>query len=497
MSYNKAMKKILLILFICTLSTLHAKPSARHSYNNLIKLYKGMRNHPLENKYRHNYIRYVRYFKTFNKSYTGYNPRREHAKFQVIAIHNDLAFVSGIKSDFIIAYNLIDSFIRRTSNPSLKTQAEYMRKGIRRIAKEKKITQITKNVQRKREFGKALTSSFSNVTKIVKHKNSLTIHSDKKIRYFMSTKENIKYKHIIIDIQNARLGPNPLRIARRVSNVKNLKFSQHTSKLIRVEYEFDKRLDPVVTLTRAGRKSNFAVRPPSIAKRVKLAINRKFKILIDPGHGGDDPGTTKNSTEEKDLTLKISKKLGAMLKKQRFQVFYTRKNDRTLSLNERADIAHKINPDLFISIHANSSKNRRVFGIETYYFDVKGDETTMKIAARENSNSGKISDIDFILQDLTVSKNFLDAGVLASTVQNSIIAGVSKKYKSTMKNRGTRGGPFYVLYRTGIPSILVEVGFLSNRREARRLKSRKYQHLLSKQIAAGISKFAKSSLKNK
>jgi len=487
------------VIFLAAFEIGAKLPPPERSFQKVLSNYQAMRSDSRRNKFRHHYIRHIRHFSTFNKVYKNcYNPEHEDALFYIASIYSDLAFASGKKTDFIIANNKLNNFIKRASKQDLIISAKNTLKRIFDYASKNNIPQITEQDKSSKDFGASLLKSFSHVNRINMFKNSITVHCDKKIKYVLNEKiisrknsnRSSGWKSVTIDIYNSRLNLRTYKKPRlKVSVVKNLRVYQHNSKIVRIEFTTSKNLFPIITEKMNGKKLNFAMRTRNIVLRAKKELHKKIKILVDAGHGGKDPGTVKYGIKEKNVALAIAKSLGRLLKKEGLDVHYTRQKDVFLSLNERAKISKKINPDVFISIHSNSSRSKRASGIETYYFDVKSDRTTKRIAMRENKNGGPISDLDFILQDLTMSKNFIDAGKLASKVHNALISGISKEYKMALRNRGTRGGPFYLLYMTDVPSIIIEVGFLSNRREAMRLKTRTYQSLIAKQITSGIKSY--------
>ena len=224
-------------------------------------------------------------------------------------------------------------------------------------------------------------------------------------------------------------------------------------------------------------------KPAKITPAMDISISR---IVIDAGHGGKDPGAVgKRGLREKDVTLKIAKMLKKKLEKStKAKIILTRSSDKFIPLKKRTSIANKKNSDLFISIHVNSSKKRTASGVETYYLDFSHDKRVMKLAARENAASGGMSDnIQFILGDLIRTANREDSSRLAWSVQSSLVKRLERKY-SGVRGNGVKGAPFYVLTRTNMPSILVEVSFISNSKEEKRLKSSRYLQ----EIVAGITK---------
>lgn len=232
---------------------------------------------------------------------------------------------------------------------------------------------------------------------------------------------------------------------------------------------------------------------PSRALAKQLALHVK-RIVIDPGHGGKDcgaPGYYKG-VFEKDITLRVAKKLGERIKKELgCEVFYTRTSDKFLPLEERTAIANTKNADLFISIHANATEKRYTYGIETYFLNLATDNDAIMVAARENATSAKsISDLEIILNDLMRYSKINESSHLAACVQNGLIKDLQPKY-SKIKDLGVKQAPFYVLLGAKMPSILVELGFISHKTECKRLTNFKYQDRLVSGIIKGVKRYIK------
>jgi N-acetylmuramoyl-L-alanine amidase len=209
-------------------------------------------------------------------------------------------------------------------------------------------------------------------------------------------------------------------------------------------------------------------------------------IVIDPGHGGKDPGAIgKRGLKEKDITFKLSKMLKRELqRKLDSKIILTRTKDVYIPLDERTAIANMKEADLFISIHVNASVNRKATGVETYYLDYAHDKEAMRVASRENfASAEEMGDVlQFILKDLERSGNRIESSGLATYVQESLSSTLRKKYRG-IKSNGVKGAPFYVLVNSNMPSVLVEVSFISNPRDEKRMRDEGYL----KEIARGIS----------
>jgi N-acetylmuramoyl-L-alanine amidase len=238
------------------------------------------------------------------------------------------------------------------------------------------------------------------------------------------------------------------------------------------------------------RKEEAPDRTVSLARQLGLTVKR---IVIDPGHGGKDPGCRIGGQYEKDITLSIARLLAQKLREKiGCEVFLTRDKDIFLSLEQRTAIANMKKADLFISLHVNAHKDQRIHGLETYFLNMATDQSAVLVAARENATSEKsISDLQTILNDLMLNTKINESSRLAHNVQNGMVGGASKMYKD-IKSLGVKQAPFYVLIGAEMPAILVEVGFLSNSRERQRLVSRKYQENVTDGIYAGIRSYIES-----
>lgn len=213
-------------------------------------------------------------------------------------------------------------------------------------------------------------------------------------------------------------------------------------------------------------------------------------ILIDPGHGGEDTGAKshgKKTVLEKDLTLDISKKIQKNLQKSH-TAFLTRSLDRTVTLNERSELADKVKADLFISVHINSGPNPTGHGFETYYLDNHDNVANKKVETVENESFG-VQDklVNQILIDLVIQQTVSQSKQLAQMIHTSIDQNVAGPFK--LENRGVKPGLFYVLALSKRPGVLIEVGFLSNKEELAKMMNPKFQEGIAGSIARAIEKY--------
>ena len=231
-------------------------------------------------------------------------------------------------------------------------------------------------------------------------------------------------------------------------------------------------------------------RTSSSSKRLSMASRPIRKVIIDPGHGGRDPGAIGvGGVREKDINLRLSKLLARRLRARSFEVVLTREDDRYVDLEERTVIAESAGGDLFVSIHANAARNKRLRGIEVYYLDAGHRRHNLDVAARENGvPRGQLDDLQTTLSRLRVAEASNHSKTLANTVHADLITGLSQTY-SSVPDLGVKQGPFYVLFMSSMPSILVETGFLTHRKEAKLLQSERYLDTVAAQIAAGVGHY--------
>lgn len=238
---------------------------------------------------------------------------------------------------------------------------------------------------------------------------------------------------------------------------------------------------------------------PSLPAKQKLSMVRQLglgigRIVLDPGHGGKDPGCIgKKGLQEKKVVLNVCNRLKTLLEKENYEVIMTRETDIFLHPEIRTVIANQKQADLFISIHANASRNRKLSGIETFYLNFSQDPSVIETAARENATSEKnIGEMKGIIKKIVQNSKIDESQELAQVIQNSLVKSLSQKYKN-VRNLGVKAGPFWVLIGGEMPSVLVEISFLSNPTEESRLNSALYLQRVAQGIYEGIIAY-KSSL---
>ena len=230
----------------------------------------------------------------------------------------------------------------------------------------------------------------------------------------------------------------------------------------------------------------------TLTRALGLKIGR---IVIDPGHGGHDTGTIgPTGLMEKDLCLDVALRLGKIIE-QRLpgaDVVYTRSDDTFIPLEERTNIANQAKADLFISIHANSSRDHAARGIETYYLNLKGSAEAMEVAARENATAQEgVHELQDLVKKIARTEKIDESREFAEDIQDSLSKRTQKSGKP-LKNRGVRKAPFVVLIGADMPSILTEISFLSNPADEQLLKKPEQRQKVAEGLYQGVASYLQS-----
>jgi N-acetylmuramoyl-L-alanine amidase len=229
----------------------------------------------------------------------------------------------------------------------------------------------------------------------------------------------------------------------------------------------------------------------SLTRALGLKVGR---IVIDPGHGGHDQGTQgARGLLEKDLVLDVALRLGKLVEERmNAEVIYTRTDDTFIPLEGRTALANEKKADLFLSIHANSSPIPRIAGVETFYLNFTDSKEAMDVASRENASSQKsIYELQDLIHKITLHEKLDESREFASRIQSALFTFTSRNVPNE-KNRGIKKAPFVVLIGANMPSVLAEIGFLTNSREETQLKKPDYRQKLADALYRGVSRYAES-----
>jgi N-acetylmuramoyl-L-alanine amidase len=276
-------------------------------------------------------------------------------------------------------------------------------------------------------------------------------------------------------LQGVRVGQNTLRRSRLVIDLE--RYDHHRL--------FTLASPPRIVVDVFGARKK---RQRDSSGRLPAGLRRVHTVVVDPGHGGRDPGATGiGGLREKDVNLSIAKRLAKRLEGRGFEVVLTRDDDRSLNLEERTAIAESAGGDVFISIHANASRRAKTRGIEIYTLDENHERHSLDVAARENGvPASKLDPLQRALARLRVDEVGSHSERLASLVHDEVIS-AAKKTNRSQPDLGVKKGPFYVLFMSSMSSVLVETGFLTNKKDAELLRSAKYQRVLAESIAKGVA----------
>jgi len=328
----------------------------------------------------------------------------------------------------------------------------------------------------------------------------LVLSFDKKLKnnqinYFTlyDAKKNI-YKYIF-DIHASMITKSKTL---KKSGIKRIKLGQVDINTIRLVIENNKKVKVRFSKKRASLRIRINHNVKNTKYRYKkpraIRLDRNKIIVIDAGHGGKDPGAIGyKKHKEKVVVLKIAQELKKLLRSRGYKVYMTRDRDKFVKLSKRTKYANKKRADIFVSIHANAVDKKtasKVHGVECYFLSPSRSSRAKKIAAKENvadlTEMNRYGKSSFL--NLLNHRNILASNKLAIDLQRAILGSLNKSYKK-VKDGGVREGPFWVLVGAQMPSVLIEVGFMTHPKEATRLSTSRYRKIMAKGMANGIERY--------
>jgi N-acetylmuramoyl-L-alanine amidase len=351
----------------------------------------------------------------------------------------------------------------------------------------------------------------------------ITIEMDREVPFYQERLEDPS--RVFFDLKGTRTIPALVDAELRYDNdvVRAIRFGRHPNSTTRVVLDLEnvvrhsvftlyepyrividcERAEPSSTAVAAAQGGAPPAAPPapgnpvapspnsigkfSVARQLGLGVSR---VVIDPGHGGHDPGATAFGASEAELVLDISLRLEQLLQRQPgVDVVVTRRTDEYIGLAERIDLANRVAADLFLSIHANASANAATRGVETYFLNFALNRQAESVAARENASSEQtMSSLPAIVKAITLNSKLNESRDFAGMIQSALVAGL-RPSNALLKDFGVKQAPFMVLVGASMPSVLAEVSFITNRQEARLLKQPAYRQKIADALLAGIVKY--------
>jgi N-acetylmuramoyl-L-alanine amidase len=324
---------------------------------------------------------------------------------------------------------------------------------------------------------------------------------------------------IYIDVQQARLNPilHGKTITTRCDYIKEIRIAQKNETTVRLAAEIDAAkveryqifalfdpfrivLDiyPKAATASPAKAPETPVPQPAEPTRQGYSMARQLglgirTVVIDPGHGGADPGAIGHKgLKEKDVVLNVCKELQALLAARGLNVIMARESDIYLPLENRTVIANQKAADIFVSVHANANRKKSRRGVQSFFLNFSPDEQVVEIAARENATSTRtMGQMKDSLRKIAQNSKILESRTLAEKIQQNLVKSLSQHYNQ-VEDLGVRGGPFWVLIGGEMPSVLVEISHLSNPQEEARLGSAPYRKQVAQGICDGIMEYIKS-----
>jgi N-acetylmuramoyl-L-alanine amidase len=491
---------------------------------------RGLYRSEKKRRYRHNWLRCIR---RYQDVYTRY-PKSDQAAwalYRSAGLFTALYGYSGKSEDLDEAVHLYRRVADKYRDHRLADDAQYWigeifyrfrKDAVQAYAEFSKLNKQFPSGDMRPRAGKMLEELAITLGKRDKERALIVVHDIRHwsapdyTRVVVDLESPVKYEHhvlksnpnlkkprrLYLDLKNARVTSeidSPIPISDGL--LRRVRAGQHKRDTVRIvldiegigRYKIFHLHDPfriVMDVRRPQTRDEAPNRTVSRAKQPGLPIKR---IVIDPGHGGKDPGcSTRGGIKEKDIALSMAKVLSKRIEKEvGCEVFLTRTRDTFQTLEQRTAIANVKKADLFISLHVNAHKDRNIHGLETYFLNIATKKRAVMVAARENATSEKsISDLQAILNDLMMNTKIRESRRLAHEVQEALVSRIKSGYKS-LKDLGVNQAPLYVLIGAQMPAILMQTGFLTNHAELKRLSSKTYQEDLAEGIIGGINAYIK------
>ncbi len=391
-----------------------------------------------------------------------------------------------IKTGKKLRIDVVDYEVKLKAIETKKKQVSRKKSTPKHLSEQKKTPKTVKDSIAKQN---RLTSIRWKDSQRLVLKFSRNIRSNELNRFSLNDKKKKNYK-TIYDIY-AVLTQKTMDL--KHSSVKKIRLAQFDQKTLRIVFENDAAIkqqykisgnELTIKMSSENRELAYIPVTPNLSRKV---------IVIDPGHGGKDAGAVGyKKYREKIVVLQLSKKVRDILVKRGYTVYMTRNGDNFVKLRNRTKFANRKKADLFLSIHANSVPKRnqnKAQGIETYFLSTNRSDRAKRVAAIENADIGKMEKGG--MQDalhLMNREKILASNKLAIDLQQNMLASLNTHYKGVVDS-GVRSGPFWVLVGAQMPAVLIEIGFISHPKEAKRMVDHRYQQRQAIGIANGVDRY--------
>ena len=392
----------------------------------------------------------------------------------------------------------VNSYKIKLKKQSFKKQKKKAK--TKKILTKSKYNKPKPKANKKSKKAKEIKVKSSHKLKSIKWKNSaLVLDFDKKLKnnqinYFTLYDSKKKIYKYVFDIHASMITKSKNLKKTGIKRIKLGQLNPNTIRLViennkKVKVRFSKKTKSLVVRinSKVSDKSKYKTPAP-------LRIDRDKTIVIDAGHGGKDPGAVGyKKYREKTVVLRIAQELKRLLRSRGYRVYMTRDRDKFIKLSKRTKYANKKKADIFISIHANTVDKKaasKVHGIECYFLSPSRSSRAKRVAAKENvadlTEMNRYGKSSFL--NLLNHRNILASNKLAIDLQRGMLGSLNKKYKK-VKDGGVREGPFWVLVGAQMPSVLIEVGFMTHPKESTRLSTSKYRNTMARGMANGIERY--------
>lgn len=370
----------------------------------------------------------------------------------------------------------------------------------------KQSSHVIHSSKKRYQTKKVIKIQSSHKLKSIRFKNGrLILKFDKNLKknqvnYFVLHDRKKRIYKYVFDIHASMLSSSTMLRQEGVDKIKLAQYNPNTLRLViqnrtPLSVHFSKKnKELLIKIVNTSKKVKTIIASKKYKKAPPKRLDRNKIIVIDAGHGGKDPGAIGyRKYREKVVVLSIARELRNILRSRGYKVYMTRDGDHFIKLRNRTKFANKKNADIFISIHANAvgrKDAKKVCGLECYFLSTSRSSRAKKVAAMENS--ADLDEMDYYGKQSFLntinSHNIVASNKLAIDLQRGALATLKSRYKN-VKDAGVREGPFWVLVGAQMPSVLVEVGFITNPDEARKLVNRKYQKSMAQGLANGVERY--------